>query len=665
MIFLLGNFGDRGGQKMKNDSISLSVEQLQVLSDDVRRSVFEICLSANNGHIGGSSGAVELLTTLYFGGILNYNNGVLSCNKWRDRVLIRGHLGPLRYKIFSLLGHISINELQNYRRYGSRLHGHEDHQETPGVDITPSGSLGMLLSYGVGCAYAAKNDDAPYMTYVFLGDGEEQEGNVSEAARHAARLQLNNITVIIDCNKKQLSNPVSITDSSNLEVIWEGYGWNVVTLDDGHDIEKIIEAYKKANNLSKMSGIPVVILAHTSKGFGVKNHQEHFSGYHTISTCQTEFVEDAVCLLAERIKDKSQYLSQVKNMILSRSKDVVPKRTSGDSSTSVSLQAITPNSTTIPHADNCQLDYFCQLASKCVIGELDVKPLFFLTADVTREDHVKMLKLRDFCTFLNVGIREQHMIAMAHGLSVTKPEARIVINSLDAFTYRSLDQVNAAVQEGSSMVIISDVSGLTNSRNGKTHQSAGQPGAIFTMPGVIFLEPWTVQDVFNCLNWALGESRGVVFIRIHSSDVRLYADEVSHEANIKAYIVHDPVHDPDMTIVASGITVGTSVDAAKILSNEGVMVRVVNVVDHELDRAFAELVVHNKPLVTVYNGQAGILQGNVSAMLLSKNATNVPSSVSGMGFNFGTTGDLKDLLGAYKLDSLGIVDFIKKKRIVV
>ena len=188
---------------MRDVMVSLNDPELLVLSHEVRKNVFEICLNANNGHIGGCSGAVELFVTLYFGGILHYGHGDMP-DVDRDRVLVRGHLGPLRYKIFSLLGYIQESELGGYRRYGSRLHGHEDHLETPGVDITPSGSLGMILSYGVGSAYAAKQAGMTYRSYVFLGDGEEQEGNVSEAARHAAHLRLSNLIVVIDKNTKQL-----------------------------------------------------------------------------------------------------------------------------------------------------------------------------------------------------------------------------------------------------------------------------------------------------------------------------------------------------------------------------------------------------------------------------------------------------------------------------
>ena len=207
----------------------LSDSELELLSDYLRLKVFEVCQNAGSGHIGGSSAAVELFVALYFGGILKYSP-VDPCHPDRDRVLVRGHIGPLRYPLFNLLGWLEDDELLQYRRLGSRLHGHEDYQATPGVDITPSGSLGMLLSYGVGCSLSGRDAIKDYTTFVFIGDGEEQEGNVSEAARHVAHLGLTNLIAILDRNGKQLSDPTTIADSSNVEALWSAYGWKHFSL---------------------------------------------------------------------------------------------------------------------------------------------------------------------------------------------------------------------------------------------------------------------------------------------------------------------------------------------------------------------------------------------------------------------------------------------------
>jgi transketolase len=211
---LAGNAGER------SVSVAFSSVCRQLAYD-----IGAVCRAAASGHLGGSLSSLELMSTLYLGGHLRYDLDDPK-HPQRDRVLMRGHLGPLRYPLFSLLGWVDDAELATYRRLGSRLHGHESMQHLPGVDITPSGSLGMVLSYGVGAALVSKNKPHPFTTYVFLGDGEEQEGNVSEAARFAANRGLGNLVCVLDQNGKQYSRPISdLNSQSDVAQTWRGYGW--------------------------------------------------------------------------------------------------------------------------------------------------------------------------------------------------------------------------------------------------------------------------------------------------------------------------------------------------------------------------------------------------------------------------------------------------------
>lgn len=631
----------------------LSVNELACISNHLRLKVFEICKAARSGHIGGSSGAVELFATLYFGGILRY----APSNPYhpeRDRVLARGHLGPVRYPIFSLLGWLEEEELQGYRSIGSRLHGHEDHLTTPGVDLTPSGSLGMLLSYGVGSAVSAKDRDLSYMTYVFIGDGEEQEGNVSEAARHAAHLKLDNLIGIIDRNGKQLSDPVESIDTSDLARIWEGYGWNIVYLDDGHDYPKTLVTYHAAMKANRDNRRPTVIIADTVKGYGLDGCENHFSGYHTTSTCKSEVVDLAIRSLQARCEASAIEFSAIKQKL----REV---HDTSHSSTSpfvpVELDGIRPGPETPNHPDFCQVDYFKALKKEVLSGSLKGQRLYFLTADVTRLDTVEALGLREFCRYHNLGIREQHTIAFAHGLSLTDPSARIVINTFDAFTYRAIDQLNAAAQGGSSLVIIADTAGLTNAQNGRTHQSSGQPGAILAMPGVTFLEPWDANDTFHCLNWAVGESRGPVYIRVHSSPVSVLVPQ-GIERNLESYIVWEPDGSAEATIVASGMTVSSALEAAM---QSTVRIRVINLVNHKSPgSSLLQGIEPGKPLLTVYNGHADVLLGNVAKRILELPNSHRPSVVRGLGFEFGTTGKVDDLKRCFGLDIAGILSTVNQ-----
>jgi len=622
---------------------NLNNEELEVLSMKIRLKVFEICLNAENGHVGGSSGAVELMTTLYFGGILRFNPADPHDDS-RDRVLVRGHLGPVRYPIFSEIGFITDEELKTYRTIGSRLQGHEDHTVTPGVDLTPSGSLGMLLSYGIGAAVAARQEGKQFRTFVFIGDGEEQEGNVSEAARHAARLGLSNLIAIIDANGKQLSDPVTDTDHSDLEMIWKGYGWNVIVLEDGHNVEFVRNAYLDAIEMIKMSK-PVLIIAKTLKGKGLDGAESHFSGFHTVSACSKEIISHGL----ESIRTKLETMRSVR--VDSCGKGDVGTRANEFRKLELSL---TPSSAE-GNLGKWQGTYFKDLRDLNLSTEY---PVFFLTADTTRKDFVDELGLRDFLLYDNLGLREQHLLAYAHGLSLTMPSSRIIVNSFDAFMYRGLDQLNAMAHGGGSAVILGDYSGLTNARNGGTHQSSSQPGALMSMSRVTFLEPWDSLDLFDCLNWAVGESRGVVYIRLHAGLIPTHEGVGRNTSRLGFYCLCGN-EESDLTIISSGLTTGICLQAADILRTEGIASKVINVVNHRsLSKAFVSEILHGKPVLTVYNGSSQFLQSNVSAAVM-RSPVRIPSRISGVGFEVGTTGHLHDLLKHYGLDAEGVVKSVK------
>lgn len=622
-------------------------DELRVLSQLARKGCFEICLAADHGHIGGSSAAAELFTVLYFGGVLRFNPGN-PYDPGRDRVLVRGHLGPLRYKLFSWFGWLDESELGSYRRLGSRLHGHEDHLETPGVDITPSGSLGMLLSYGVGAALGARNQGDSFRTFVFLGDGEEQEGVVSEAARHAAHLKLGHLIAIVDRNGKQLSNPVEDTDSSSLSTIWRGYGWNVVDLTDGHSATDVRRAYETAVAMSAIYGNPTVIFADTIKGFGLDGAEGHFSGFHTMSRLENKVVERAIASIEATLDAKSA-TSVLEKLEAMKGPAIEPTLSAWEPK----RLAITPKDTTPNHPDNCQFDYFSELRQLIEKGDLDRSHLYFLTADVTTVEVVEALKLDQIFHFYNVGIREQHMVALAHGLSTSYPENRILINSFDAFTYRGLDQMNAALQGHGNMIVIGDVSGITNSRNGKTHQSAGQPAALLAMEGLTFLEPWDAADTFACLNWALGQSRRVVYIRVHSSSV-LGVPDANVERNLSFYAVRSTEGTPDIVLIGAGLTVDSCLAASDVLQAEGINARVINVINpNALDTSLGNLLPSGCPVLTVYNGHPKVLQEAVAGALLC--GENLPSALEGIGFTIGNTGTYEEMRSWTGLDHEGVI----------
>lgn len=629
--------------------------QLGLLARLARKRALEICLAAENGHIGASSGAAELFVVLYLGGILRFDPGN-SNHPMRDRVLVRGHLGPLRYTVFSWFGWIGEEELPTYRTLGSRLHGHEDHLAVPGVDITPSGSLGMLLSYGVGCAAAARDMNKDFRTWVFVGDGEEQEGVVSEAARHGAHLGLSNLIAVIDRNGKQLSNTVATHDSADIGKVWAGYGWSVIEISDGNDIESVLRGYRSAIAAADLGMRPTVIIANTVKGRHIIGAEEHYSGYHTISRVPLDVVRKSVIAIDETI-DKPTAL-MLTNSIHQLS--TTPKPFTELEQWVPTDIGIMPSDGVVNNPDACQQEFFKLFSKHDLLDSIKDAGSYFLTADVTTVDATIDLCVDSSFIYYNTGLREQHTVAMAHGISVTRPSARILINSLDAFTYRCIDQICAALQGQSSMVILGDVSGLTNSRNGRTHQSTGLPAALLSMHGLIFLEPWDATDTFACLNWALGQSRGIVYVRVHSSTVPvLVADNIQRA--LTYYSVTGIIPDTKFVLISSGLTVSSCIEASAMLEKDGISARVINIVNAKsLDKNFVDLIPENVPVLLVYNGHPEVLESAVCRAFVRYGHGSC--TLDSIGYTDGATGRLPEILNLFGLDGIGV--YTKAKAVI-
>ncbi|MEK7202678.1 MAG: transketolase C-terminal domain-containing protein [Patescibacteria group bacterium] len=630
--------------------------KLELVAHETRRRVFSTILNAGSGHLGGCSSSLELMVSLYFGGILRYDPANPR-HPDRDRVLVRGHLGPLRYSIFSLLGWIEEDELLTYRNYGSRLQGHEAMELVPGVDITPSGSLGMLMSYGVGAAIALKNFQSPARVWVMLGDGEEQEGNVSEAARHATHAKLDNLICVIDRNSKQLSQPTSVVDSaSDIATIWNGYGWSVEEIGNANSIDAVLQ---RLTQIQAGKG-PQMVIANTTKGLGIAGAEEHFCGYHTISSCTPELVAEAIKHQERQIETR---LTRSGVSIAETVKSLVDKVPRPKARPSIATKELaTHRKFNFRPAGNEKsvvdafVTYLQQLTA--VAQKLHPLSLYVMTADLIQLNHVELCGLRKAgVQYMDVGLREQHMLALAHGLSVTDRDSRIIINGGDAFLYRGSDQLHSAAQAGSSMILVSDFSGLSGSRNGATHQSTGQSGAILTMPGVTFLEPADVQDFYNCLNWSLtAHPPGPVYIRIHNIPVPALLPAPGVERNLSYYLTHLPPERPEVILVGSGLSSFGVTEAAKLLEQRGISVRAIHIINPKtLDADFVNLLEDGVPTLTVYNGNPSVLQYAVSKAVM-ENMGSRPSVIVGHGFQKGSSGKFDDLRARLKLDGTGIAE---------
>ena len=240
------------------------IKKLEILANKIRNHVLDMTSEGSSSHIGSVFSIADILACLY-GELMNVNPKNFK-DKNRDRfILSKGHAGAGVYAVLAESGFFSIELLKTHYKDGSALSGHVSHKNIPGVELS-TGSLGHGLSVGVGLAISAKLDKRKNKVIVLLSDGECDEGSNWEAIMFSAHHKLDNLIAIIDYNKLQSLD--SIENTLNLEPFvdkWLAFGWNVIEV-DGHNVQDISDAYKKA---SECLHKPTCIIAHTTKGKGV------------------------------------------------------------------------------------------------------------------------------------------------------------------------------------------------------------------------------------------------------------------------------------------------------------------------------------------------------------------------------------------------------------
>ena len=243
----------------------MNIKELEQKAKEVRQLMVQTLLTTQSGHPGGSFSCVEILTALYFE-IMNIKP---ENPKWEDRdrfILSKGHAALAFYSVLALRGYFDKELMKQFRQNGSILSGHPDMVKIPGVDIS-TGSLGQGLSVGIGMALAGKYDSKKYKTFVLIGDGESQEGQIWEASLSAAHHKLDNLIAITDRNLLQLDGCTEeISMLEPLHEKWESFGWAVKVI-DGHNTEEILNVLK---NVPLEKEKPTMVIANTIKGKGLR-----------------------------------------------------------------------------------------------------------------------------------------------------------------------------------------------------------------------------------------------------------------------------------------------------------------------------------------------------------------------------------------------------------
>jgi len=240
------------------------IKKLKLIANTIRKDVIQMLEEAKSGHSAGSIGLADIFTALYFN-VLYHDP---KDPEWEDRdrfVLSNGHVCPVLYAALANAGYFPKEELMTLRKMGSRLQGHPHRGSLPGIENS-SGPLGQGFSIAVGMAITAKSERKRWRVYTVVSDGEQQEGQVWEAAMLASKYRLGNLTAIMDRNNIQIDGfTEEVNPIEPIAAKYRAFGWHVIEV-DGHNIKSLIDACEESKAVYER---PTMIIAHTIPGKGI------------------------------------------------------------------------------------------------------------------------------------------------------------------------------------------------------------------------------------------------------------------------------------------------------------------------------------------------------------------------------------------------------------
>ncbi|MGG9970450.1 transketolase [Ferruginibacter sp. SUN002] len=277
------------------------MSKLQDTATQIRRDIVRMVHAVQSGHPGGSLGCTDFLTALYFK-VMKHNPSFNMDGVGEDVFFLsNGHISPVFYSVLARSGYFPTQELSTFRKINSRLQGHPTtHEHLPGVRMA-SGSLGQGLSVAAGAALAKKLNNDTNLVFSLHGDGELDEGQNWEAAMFAAHHKVDNLIATVDWNGQQIDGPTDkVMALGNLAAKFEAFGWEVVHLEKGNDVDEVVATLEKAKTLTG-KGKPIVILMKTGMGHGI-DFMEGSHEWHGIAP-NDEQLAKALAQLPETLGD--------------------------------------------------------------------------------------------------------------------------------------------------------------------------------------------------------------------------------------------------------------------------------------------------------------------------------------------------------------------------
>ena len=252
-----------------------STQELQQIATQVRRDILRMTTNAKSGHPGGSLGTADWFVAMNFN-LMDFDpkNFTMS-GEGEDMLFVsQGHITPVIYSTMARRGFFPVDELNTFRKFGTRLQGHPSTAHNlPGIRMA-SGSLGQGMSVGVGAALGKKMTGDKHLVYTMHGDGELEEGQIWEAAMFAGAKKVDNLIATIDYNNQQIDATVDeVMTLGDLKAKFESFLWKVVVIDNGNDMQQVLDGMAKAKAMSGQ-GSPVCVILKPKMGFGVDFMQD-------------------------------------------------------------------------------------------------------------------------------------------------------------------------------------------------------------------------------------------------------------------------------------------------------------------------------------------------------------------------------------------------------
>jgi transketolase len=560
-----------------------SIEELKDAAKLMRGYDLVALNAAGSGHAGRTLSIMDIAAALYLR-VAEHDPGNPN---WEDRERIiwsTGHKAPSLYLGLAFAGFCPLEDVALLRKLGSPYQGHPHWLKLPGVEVS-TGSLGQGLSIAVGVALAGKLNGKSYKTFCIMGDGEQQEGQIWEAAMEASHHRLDHLVGIVDCNRLQIDGPVAeVMNVEPLEDKYRGFGWELRRI-DGHNMEQVVEALESAKS---NSGKPLVLLADTVKGKGV-SFMENIAGWHGKSPSRDEMIKGLNELgVADRIPvqallDKAQKYQEAIdrklhqkmpqfnhdywwNRALNMKVRMEPTRKGFG-------QALAENG-----GDERVVCLGLDISGSITISE------FYASKPERRNRWISM------------GIAEQSATSVAAGLA--KEGKLPVFGTYATFAAaRNLDQIRTSICYGEFNVMIAGAhGGVSVGPDGATHQALEDLFAMCGLPNMTVVVPCDAVETRKATNFLLLEHKGPKYIRFAREATPVVTDEqtpfVLGKANVirlrqpgesfaKAFEtkLENKYEDEgeDLTIVACGPMVPEAMRAAWILKHEfGYETRVLN-----------------------------------------------------------------------------------------